>query len=236
MVILKADNDYNGFQWSILGIPLAVRQDNNTEHYSYNEREDYKPVTVELDSGDHPQEIGTFVGDSCIGATALNADDTMAVIRAYVNPGGNDTITFQKYYGTKSSRKYQINEYYVYNNRNKLWKKGVAVNSRDKDRFFVSFKKKKQINPENTSGNIDFILYPNPAQNSVAIEYNLEDKGNVTLTLYDVAGRVVLQQTVQQQAGTHQQQLNTRKLQNGLYLLRLSTPWQTGVKRLIIKR
>ncbi|RLD85934.1 MAG: hypothetical protein DRJ09_12300, partial [Bacteroidetes bacterium] len=235
MVILKGENDIYNFQWNLFGNPPSPRENLSPEYYSYQEQEDYKPVIIELDSNDHPLEIGAFVNDSCIGATALSADDTMTVIRAYVE-NDNDTITFQKYYGTKSTGKHVVDDYYVYNRRYKTWHKGFAINNKSKDRFFVSFKKKKTIKPDATNSvNPILRVYPNPAQNSLTIEYLTENE-NMYFEIFDIIGKKVFKLSEHRQAGLHRSVINTRSLKNGIYLLKLSTVKQTSVKRFVIKR
>jgi hypothetical protein len=235
MVILKGENDILGFQWNLFGNPPSSREDLSPEHYSYQEQEDYKPVTIELDSGDHPQEIGAFAGDSCIGATALAADDTMTVIRAYVE-NDNDTITFQKYYGTKSTGKHIVNNYYIYTPRLKGWQKGPAVNNKNIDRFFVSFKKKKTIKPGAVhNSNPILSIYPNPARNNLTIGYATGNE-NIYFEVFDVTGKKVLKLNEHHHQGLHSSIINTQNLKNGIYLLKLSTTKQTGVKRFVIKR
>ncbi len=237
MVVLVSNYKVTTFQWSLFGNALSSRKDLSPEYYSYDEKEDYKPVTVELESGDHPQEIGAFVGDSCVGATALAADDTMTVIRAYVENDG-DTITFQKYYGsTKSTDKRVVDEYFVYNPRVRGWQKGLAVNRKGKDRFFVSFKKKKTILPGETGEHNPVLrLFPNPARNSLTVEYRTD--GNTMMEIYDITGKrlSVRHEGQGQMKGMRQVLINTGKLKNGIYLLRLTTGTRTGVKRFVIKR
>jgi hypothetical protein len=235
MVILKGENDILGFQWNLFGNPPSSREDLSPEYYSYQEQEDYKPVTIELDSGDHPQEIGAFAGDSCIGATALAADDTMTVIRAYVE-NDNDTITFQKYYGTKSTGKHIVNNYYIYTPRLKGWKKGPAVNNKNIDRFFVSFKKKKTIKYGAAyNSNPILSIYPNPARNNLTIGY-VTGNENIYFEVFDVTGKKVLKLNEHHHQGLHSSIINTQNLKNGIYLLKLSTTKQTGVKRFVIRR
>jgi len=235
MVVLKSDNEIFNFQWNTFGNPPPLREDLSPDYYTYDEKEDYKPVTIELDSGDHPQEIGAFVEDSCIGATALSSDDTMTVIRAYVE-NNNDTIIFQKYYGTKSTNKHIVDDYYVYNRHLKEWYKGMAVNNKGKDRFFVSFKQKKTVSPLDNDSDFALKVYPNPAQNRLTVEYITSGKASTTLEIFNITGKIIINLQTRLTAGMHQNIINTQTLKNGIYLLRLSTGNRTAVERFVINR
>ncbi len=235
MVVLKGDNEIFNFQWNTFGNPPPLEEDLSPDYYTYEEKEDYKPVSIELDSGDHPQEIGAFVADSCIGATALSSDDTMTVIRAYVE-NNNDTITFQKYYGNKSTNKHIVDNYYVYNRHLRNWYKGVVVNRKSEDRFFVSFKQKKTVSPVNNDNDFTLKVYPNPAQNRLTVEYTTSIDANTILEVFDVTGKKVVNLQNRLTAGMHQNVINTQHFKNGIYLLRVSTGNQSAVKRFVVNK
>jgi hypothetical protein len=161
--------------------------------------------------------------------------------RAYVT-NNNDTITFQKHYGTKSGQKQIVDDYYVYNPQLKAWKKGYAVNSANKDRFFVSFKKKEVLQQEGVNDNqFSFKLYPNQVNRFVNVEYILDKPVELSMSVYNIQGQKVYGTKIN---GSTTGKFKTRlKLENadgsslkrGIYLLKLSTPTQIAVERLIVE-
>ena len=69
--------------------------------------------------------------------------------------------------------------------------------------------------------------YPNPFNPVTTVEFDLDRAQNVTLTVYDVAGRqVAVLVDGQKAAGTYRVQFDASNLSSGLYLYRLHT--QTG--------
>ncbi len=235
MAILKSNSDITGFRWQSGYLKPLSDLKSATEHFQYEEKADYTAYLIEVDTTNRPDEIVAYIGNTCFGASKVLENDTMVLVRGY-DKDTTGTVYFVQFFGSHKSTPPAIKSYFVKNRFNTGWQQRSISAQERHSHYLISFNAKKEIKPDNVQKNDLFSLYPNPAQNSVAIEYNLKDKGNVTLTLYDVAGRVVLHQTVQQQAGIHRQQLNTKKLQNGLYLLRLSTSKETGTKRLIIRK
>ncbi|MEL7119833.1 MAG: T9SS type A sorting domain-containing protein [Bacteroidota bacterium] len=67
--------------------------------------------------------------------------------------------------------------------------------------------------------------YPNPCSDKAMLEYQLETRGNYTIDVFDIQGRLVKQPMLGQyhSTGTHQFVINTSGLENGTYLVRLST-------------
>lgn len=61
--------------------------------------------------------------------------------------------------------------------------------------------------------------YPNPANETTTIRYNIADKSNMTLRVYDTAGRLVATplSNKQQEAGVHEVTLDVRNYQSGIY-------------------
>ncbi|MCH9659842.1 MAG: T9SS type A sorting domain-containing protein, partial [Bacteroidetes bacterium] len=76
----------------------------------------------------------------------------------------------------------------------------------------------------------DFSLFPNPAENSVNISLNTNEAVTAQINIYDVAGRLVVQQRLQTQAT-----LDVSRLQSGTYLVHLidSATGSTTTKQMI---
>jgi hypothetical protein len=59
---------------------------------------------------------------------------------------------------------------------------------------------------------------PNPAANSTTIKYELKENANVTLRVFDIAGKEVIHiNEGTKSSGIYTIELNTASLQNGVY-------------------
>ncbi|MBP6429233.1 MAG: T9SS type A sorting domain-containing protein [Bacteroidales bacterium] len=79
-------------------------------------------------------------------------------------------------------------------------------------------------------------LYPNPANSSTTLEYNLSETSNVNLQVYDMSGRMVSSlDNGRQQAGQHSLQMNVQNLKSGIYMVRIITNNTTSTAKLIVR-
>jgi len=239
MVVLKTNTDINNFQWNINGSPPEVREENSPEHYSYAEQADYTPVVVLLDSADQPLEIGVFENDTCIGANAVNDGDSTVVIRSYTTNNSSDSLTFEKYYGSKSTQRDRVENYYVRPSGKRFFeKRKIAANERA-DFFVVSFRKPKEELLQQK--NMVLHLYPNPVNKKLTVEYVLDKKQRVVITVYNTEGKRVAEPLNEcQTGGTHQliwdlRGTNGRRLKAGLYLVKITAGDKISVGKLMIR-
>ena len=68
----------------------------------------------------------------------------------------------------------------------------------------------------------NLVIYPNPTENELNIQYQLADYENVTIRIYDITGRLL--NTVSegyQVPGEHQMQLNLQPLEGNLFIIQL---------------
>ena len=90
-----------------------------------------------------------------------------------------------------------------------------------------------KVTPQATLGieNINFenevSLYPNPTKNAINIKLN--NYQNVSVALYDLGGRLILEQELNSEIST----VNISHLQNGMYLLKINANNQSITKRVI---
>ncbi|RLD84982.1 MAG: hypothetical protein DRJ09_13420, partial [Bacteroidetes bacterium] len=233
LVILKSSDDINSFHWlnNVSPSPYEVRD--APQHYQYTEENDYTAYMVEIDTTNPPLEVAAFIGDSCIGATAVLPDDTLILVRGY-DKDTTGEVTFEEHYGTKSAPA-AFNEYYVKVPGKQAWQQRKINTSERKDHYLISFKTKQNLQPVEDGNQLQITLFPNPARGNVSVQYQTKQQGVSNITLYDITGRKVLEQSARHPAGMHMLQLDTGTLSNGIYLLRLTSGNQTGVQRLIIK-
>jgi hypothetical protein len=64
--------------------------------------------------------------------------------------------------------------------------------------------------------------YPNPATNTVFLEYDLNSKGKLTYILQDITGKVILQKTLAVSAGSSKETISMNALASATYMLNVS--------------
>jgi photosystem II stability/assembly factor-like uncharacterized protein len=78
-------------------------------------------------------------------------------------------------------------------------------------------------------------VYPNPVQNEAIIEYNLEDDGNLLVSLYDMNGKMVKEiYSGFAHKGTQKLQLRTTGFPSGTYLVQTHINGQVNDHKIII--
>lgn len=98
----------------------------------------------------------------------------------------------------------------------------------------VSFNK-NNVNSSETitdiSSMINIKMYPNPAKNSVFIEYNLNENCHITGEIYDLSGKIVIELFNKEEIkGSYHYPWSVEKLKPGQYLLKVSAINSTNKK------
>jgi uncharacterized protein (DUF1501 family) len=79
--------------------------------------------------------------------------------------------------------------------------------------------------------------YPNPCQNTTTIEYTLQARTAVSLSVHDTSGAVVATvNSPEQSAGTYAVNMNVEAFPNGNYFYRLNTDAGTASGRMLVAR
>jgi len=77
--------------------------------------------------------------------------------------------------------------------------------------------------------------YPNPSKQSTVISYQLPVKGKVNLRVYDVSGRLVEVMIDRvEEAGYHNERLDTKGYASGVYFYRLSAGGKTFTRKMLV--
>lgn len=91
------------------------------------------------------------------------------------------------------------------------------------------------IDEENIIGAIN--VYPNPAQNSATVNYQLTASGLVSIQVMDITGKAMIDPIAQQSAtGTYHVVLNTTDYAAGIYFIHISTNGIDKTEKLIITK
>jgi hypothetical protein len=83
------------------------------------------------------------------------------------------------------------------------------------------------------AGTSNLLFYPNPVSNKSTLQYELLNNGNVNITIYDMAGKIVNKPVSNQMraAGQHIETIDFSSLKAGSYILSI----QTGKRNTNIK-
>ncbi len=233
MVILYADTAVCNFRWKRGKAQQPDNTENDTGYFTVETTKNYKPVIVELKSNDHPREIGAFRNNTCVGAVKLSGNDSVVVIRAFSTAGKTGELTFRKYYGDKTENPLPVDEYYVYNQRRKIWERGRATNNFYDYLSFVSFKENKEkLNAGKNSFELQVFVSRN--KKTLTVNYRLPDESEVTLAIFNAKGKKMMESFTKQTKGKHQSRIDIQNLKSGIYQFILSAANQTAVKRFVI--
>ncbi len=83
--------------------------------------------------------------------------------------------------------------------------------------------------------NININIFPNPVISSATVEVTLEEKGNVELTIFDITGRMIREESLgNQQKGVLKHTINSADMPNGTYFLNISSGANTSVSKFVV--
>jgi Secretion system C-terminal sorting domain len=123
--------------------------------------------------------------------------------------------------------------------------RSLPQNVKDKN-IEIGYKIKANFNPCNSlsieevdssviENNFEIKLYPNPGISNVSIEYNLKENGIVNIRFYDLIGKQLISEELNEMSGNKIFNINTRNLKDGVYLVKVIINKHQYTKRLIIK-
>ena len=80
----------------------------------------------------------------------------------------------------------------------------------------------------------DFKVFPNPNTGNFNVQFTSESSNDVNVTVYDIRGRIILDNSYPSQA-TFNQNIQLNNIQSGVYLLNVSDGERKEVKKIVIK-
>ena len=83
--------------------------------------------------------------------------------------------------------------------------------------------------------NAVYSIYPNPADDEVNIEFNVEGDQEVIFNIVDITGKVAQSNLIKAKSGSNLVLLNTEKLTSGMYLLNIVTGNSTQTSQFVIR-
>ena len=100
-----------------------------------------------------------------------------------------------------------------------------------------NYKKEFHSVPETPSvdNNVNVNIYPNPVSSQAMVSFELTESCNVSYQVFDMTGRMVMNQSVGRLAeGQHQVNVNAENLSAGSYILRLSQGAKTSTVKFLV--
>lgn len=89
------------------------------------------------------------------------------------------------------------------------------------------------VNDVNSVAN-NVAVFPNPMTTYTTVSFTTEQSENVTVSLVDVTGKILLQQTVETVAGENTTRIEQANLANGVYFIQISNGKSTVSKKLTV--
>jgi len=90
---------------------------------------------------------------------------------------------------------------------------------------------------EQSVSSLKMQVFPNPSDGEFVVKFNLTQRVDVKLSLYNIEGQKIEEQTIENLAiGENTYHREISELQNGTYILTLETPNETSTRRIVIKR
>ena len=78
-------------------------------------------------------------------------------------------------------------------------------------------------------------LYPNPADNELNVNFNLQSNETVYVSVMDVTGKSIQNNVINANVGSNLVLMNTSRLSNGMYFLNITVGGISQVKQFIVK-
>lgn len=91
------------------------------------------------------------------------------------------------------------------------------------------------LSTESFENTFDLNLYPNPAEEILNVNFNVDAAEKINVQVIDVAGRAIFNKNIQSSTGSITEQINTGTYEAGIYLLNLTVDGQSTTRKFIVK-
>ncbi len=224
MIKLTLFNDISNFQYNWSGNPPTSEEPLQTEYFTYDEEGDYAGLVIELDSTDNPLEMGAFVNDTCIGASVVLPDDSICLIRAYMDVATGE-ITFREHFDSTKSGTVNVESYTVLNQQTYIREKRRVDTREGYGTHYISFRDctdyEPSLIPDRKTG---MDCYPNPFNGSCTVDLFLATDTPVRIEVSGLTGRKMA--TIDdsyKMAGQYSLSWEPDRLPEGVYFIQLTT-------------
>jgi len=222
--------------WDTSSAPVKPREIPRSTAFEYVELLDYKPVFIEFDPQNVPDEIGLFVDGDCKGAAVV--DSTIISVCLYneaSKAGGDLELVF--YYEGKG--KSSSEGWTVYNPQSLVFEESGLRADQIGDYAYISFNREEGDSPSPLVTSLRQ-NYPNPFNPSTTISFVLGTESEANLDIFNARGQLIRSFRYDRLArGLHSLDWdgkdNTgRTVSSGLYFYRLRTPEKSLVNKMLL--
>ena len=77
-------------------------------------------------------------------------------------------------------------------------------------------------------------IYPNPADEHATVELKLEKQSMVQIDVMDIAGRIVYSTSILSEEGVVRYELDTKSLEDQVYMVRVIADQKTEMKSIVV--
>jgi hypothetical protein len=233
--VIKVNEDIPEFRWGVSIFTQSPFVRKAVENFTYEDQSEYEVIDV-LDIPSDVLEIGVFDGDKCIGAVAVQ--DTCEQILVYPDSTSTgEPYEFQVVTGRSIA---PIQNYQVYREAEATYLPGEFGKTEPYAYHCVTLGEigeGQSLTPAvlTLHGN-----YPNPFNPETRISYNLPEKAEVKILVYNIKGQLVksLRQEIEE-AGEHFVTWNgvdsqNRSCASGIYFCRISAGSQAKTQKMLL--
>jgi hypothetical protein len=238
MVIVKCFEDAS-FHWNTEAVAQIPIEKELPSHFVYEEKPDYIPLYVEVDSSDLPSELALYVDDVCKGAAVVC--DSLVEIPGYIvddiNPDAE--VEIRAYYADKAAVD-QIPAFRVWNNTSGVYENKPLVLNRKNYYYKVKIAKGEGETPVASLATME--IYPNPFNPSTTIRFSLPEATEITLEVYNLKGQLVrtlakgIADSGRQSVSWDGTDNQNRRVGSGLYYSKLSYQNKSLVQKMVMMK
>lgn len=88
---------------------------------------------------------------------------------------------------------------------------------------------------ENVANNVELNIYPNPIVSEATISFNIEESAQVTYQVYDLSGRMVMNNVLGNYAqGSHKANFNVEALSAGTYIIKVQAGNASNTSKILV--
>ena len=91
------------------------------------------------------------------------------------------------------------------------------------------------VNVEKLNSSTDFLLFPNPAQDFLNLNFIGDENSLAEVTMLDLMGKVIEVKSINTVDGLNSVEMSTSHLENGIYILRLTQNDESYVRKFVVK-
>jgi len=222
--------------WDTSSAPVKPREIPRSTAFEYVELLDYKPVFIEFDPQNVPDEIGLFVDGDCKGAAVVDTSLISVCLYNEASKAGGDLELVFYYEGKGKS---SSEGWTVYNPQSLVFEDSGLRADQIGDYAYISFNREEGDSPSPLVTSLRQ-NYPNPFNPSTTISFVLGTESEANLDIFNARGQLIRSFRYDRLArGLHSLDWdgkdNTgRVVSSGLYFYRLRTPEKSLVNKMLL--